>query len=470
MLNSVKEQRVDGSWCGNTLPHLRCTLAGFERNYKVIILSKLIYYTSLFSQHKEKKVNTFQVRNYSNLPSTLNLNPLYISGSTDGFLLLRHYKGIQQFHTQNLNRHPLSLVLWGTNLTSTVGSKYIRAQLAMVCLAPYQHSVIIGLLLSDGWLIFASKTNNNVRLGFLQGGVNRRYFWFVFLSLWHYSSSYPSLRFRTRFGKQNITPSLGVKHMYSTLAKNSIPLYYISMINLTNAYQEKDSVFECGFHSFLGQNRTQFSISFFIFGLLFLLFDLEILLVYPYSVSSYTNYIYGLVVMRMFFVLLTLGFIFEWGKNALTIESRQTSYSNIDLSIAHSYLSGPYSLYDGLSRCTSEDSKEQPLNRLNPYFVSGFIDGEGSFLTIIRKIPKYKYYWQIETRFQMGLHKKYENILELIKIYLGGIGNINKQSKDSVQYSVTSQKDFNVIIDHLNKYPLLTQNKADLFYLKKLLI
>ena len=31
-----------------------------------------------------------------------------------------------------------------------------------------------------------------------------------------------------------------------------------------NPYQEKDSAFECGFHSFLGQNRTQFSISFFI--------------------------------------------------------------------------------------------------------------------------------------------------------------------------------------------------------------
>jgi NADH-ubiquinone oxidoreductase chain 3 len=90
-------------------------------------------------------------------------------------------------------------------------------------------------------------------------------------------------------------------------------------------------VFECGFHSFLGQNRTQFSVSFFIFGLLFLLFDLEILLVYPYSVSSYTNDIYGLVVMMVFFVLLTLGFIFELGKNALTIDSRQTSsYSNND--------------------------------------------------------------------------------------------------------------------------------------------
>ena len=90
-----------------------------------------------------------------------------------------------------------------------------------------------------------------------------------------------------------------------------------------NPYEEKNSAFECGFHSFLGQNRTQFSISFFIFALLFLLFDLEILLVYPYIVSAYTNGIYGLSVMLLFFLVLTLGFAFELGKNALKIESRQ---------------------------------------------------------------------------------------------------------------------------------------------------
>ena len=40
---SVKEQRVDGSWCNFFLKkkksHLRCTLMGFERNYQVRILS-----------------------------------------------------------------------------------------------------------------------------------------------------------------------------------------------------------------------------------------------------------------------------------------------------------------------------------------------------------------------------------------------------------------------------------------------
>ena len=108
-----------------------------------------------------------------------------------------------------------------------------------------------------------------------------------------------------------------------------IPLlaFILLAINLIfaphNPYPEKDSAFECGFHSCLGQKRTQFSISFFIFALLFLLFDLEILLVYPYIVSGYTNEMYGLVIMLIFFLVLTLGFAFELGKNALKIDSRQ---------------------------------------------------------------------------------------------------------------------------------------------------
>jgi NADH-ubiquinone oxidoreductase chain 3 len=94
-----------------------------------------------------------------------------------------------------------------------------------------------------------------------------------------------------------------------------------------NPYEEKDSAFECGFHSFLGQNRSEFSISFFIFALLFLLFDLEILLVYPYVVSAYANGIFGLIIMLLFFLVLTLGFAFELGKNALSIDSRQGNYT-----------------------------------------------------------------------------------------------------------------------------------------------
>ena len=90
-----------------------------------------------------------------------------------------------------------------------------------------------------------------------------------------------------------------------------------------NPYQEKYSIFECGFHSFLGQNRTQFGVKFFIYALIYLLLDLEILLIFPLALSTYTNNIYGLSIALIFIIIVTIGFIFELGKNALKIDSRQ---------------------------------------------------------------------------------------------------------------------------------------------------
>src|SRR5437868_186781 len=90
-----------------------------------------------------------------------------------------------------------------------------------------------------------------------------------------------------------------------------------------NPYQEKYSIFECGFHSFLGQNRTQFGVKFFIFALVYLLLDLEILLTFPFAVSGYVNNIYGLIVTLAFIGIITVGFIYELGKSALKIDSRQ---------------------------------------------------------------------------------------------------------------------------------------------------
>nr|YP_010567633.1 NADH dehydrogenase subunit 3 [Ceratocystiopsis pallidobrunnea]UZC53618.1 NADH dehydrogenase subunit 3 [Ceratocystiopsis pallidobrunnea] len=89
-----------------------------------------------------------------------------------------------------------------------------------------------------------------------------------------------------------------------------------------NPYQEKYSAFECGFHSF-SQSRSQFNITFFIYALVFLLLDLEIILLYPYAVSSYSNDLYGLIVALIFTTIVTIGFVFELGKGALKIGSRQ---------------------------------------------------------------------------------------------------------------------------------------------------
>ena len=110
------------------------------------------------------------------------LNPHWVTGFCDG--------------------EKTKIVIFGTNLTSTVGIKFTLKQLAMVQLAPYTRDVIVGLLLSDGWL---SSDRKNARLGFSQSAVYGEYFWFVFCSLSHYCSSYPIVRIRSRLGKENIS-------------------------------------------------------------------------------------------------------------------------------------------------------------------------------------------------------------------------------------------------------------------------
>ncbi len=133
-----------------------------------------------------------------------------------------------------------------------------------------------------------------------------------------------------------------------------IPLLSLILLTINivfaphNPYTEKNNAFECGFTSFLGQNRIQFSISFFIFALLFLLFDLEILLVYPYLVSAYVNETYGLLILITFLGVLTIGFIFELGKKALTIDSRQTALSNYNLTKKSLYTI-PYTTFSVLN-------------------------------------------------------------------------------------------------------------------------
>ena len=93
-----------------------------------------------------------------------------------------------------------------------------------------------------------------------------------------------------------------------------------------NPYLEKLSAFECGYHSYQ-QSRSQFHLSFFMYALVYLILDLEIILIYPYAVSTYENGLYGLIIMILFTLIITVGFAYELGSGALHIDSRQYSAS-----------------------------------------------------------------------------------------------------------------------------------------------
>lgn len=80
---------------------------------------------------------------------------------------------------------------------------------------------------------------------------------------------------------------------------------------------EKLSPYECGFTPIYGQTRSQFSIHFYIVAILFLVFDLEILLLFPIAVTLYQVSLYGFTIAMIFFAILTIGFVFELGKGVL---------------------------------------------------------------------------------------------------------------------------------------------------------
>jgi hypothetical protein len=94
------------------------------------------------------------------------------------------------------------LVVWGENLPSGVGwGRHTKQEREMIVIPSFQYSVIVGLLLSDGWLVIASATTISPRLGLSQSLSHFKYVWFVFNALSHYCERFPVLRERKEVRK-----------------------------------------------------------------------------------------------------------------------------------------------------------------------------------------------------------------------------------------------------------------------------
>jgi hypothetical protein len=90
-------------------------------------------------------------------------------------------------------------------------------------------------------------------------------------------------------------------------------------------------------------------------------------------------------------------------------------------------------------------------SKIEPWFLTGFTDTEGSFSIIIDKNNKRKLGWRIQTKFQIGLDKRDLSILLQLQQFLGGIGSIYTYSnRNKVNYSIDSIKDLIILINHFD--------------------
>ncbi len=99
-------------------------------------------------------------------------------------------------------------------------------------------------------------------------------------------------------------------------------------------------------------------------------------------------------------------------------------------------------------------------NILNPYYVTGFTDAEGCFLINIQSRPGLKLGYSISLSFKLKLHSKDKELLERILNFFN-VGKVYTRKDGYVEYIVNSMKDMEVIIDHFNNYPLISQKFSD---------
>ena len=88
------------------------------------------------------------------------------------------------------------------------------------------------------------------------------------------------------------------------------------ILNKRDINREKLSIYECGFTAFEDSRQTMY-IKYYIVGIIFLIFDLETMLIYPFSYIIDSISTLGFIIFFIFFIILIYGLILELKRGLL---------------------------------------------------------------------------------------------------------------------------------------------------------
>ena len=91
------------------------------------------------------------------------------------------------------------------------------------------------------------------------------------------------------------------------------------VIGVSKPSAVKLAPYECGM-PLIGSARERFSIKFYLIAMLFIIFDIEAVFLYPWAVMFKRLGLFGFVEMGVFIVILLVGYIYVWKKGALEWE------------------------------------------------------------------------------------------------------------------------------------------------------
>ncbi len=105
---------------------------------------------------------------------------------------------------------------------------------------------------------------------------------------------------------------------------------------------------------------------------------------------------------------------------------------------------------------TLSDNKRTIGNpKIDPWFVTGFTDGEGCFTCSILKSSSYKIGWEVQLTFQIKLHVRDYPLLLKIQHSLDGIGTVNSDQSICV-FRVRKFQQILELVKFFDKYPLIS--------------
>jgi hypothetical protein len=111
-----------------------------------------------------------------------------------------------------------------------------------------------------------------------------------------------------------------------------------------------------------------------------------------------------------------------------------------------------------------------PYGSISPWFITGLVDAEGSFIINIIKDDSRRLGFLVLFQFEIALNEKDKALLEMLKEYFG-VGNIFYNSKDDTFRLKVSNLDqlHDIIIPHFDEYYLLTKKRSDFELFKSII-
>jgi NADH:ubiquinone oxidoreductase subunit 3 (subunit A) len=95
-----------------------------------------------------------------------------------------------------------------------------------------------------------------------------------------------------------------------------LPLLIAMVIRPKRPNAVKLSTYECGLET-IGPTWVQFHVGFYLYALVFVIFDVETVFLYPWAVAYGQLGLFALVEMFIFVALLVIGLLYAWRKRAL---------------------------------------------------------------------------------------------------------------------------------------------------------